>query len=236
MNYLFTKIQEAASIVSDFDKQQTEFKQQNKQKVEEDDFPTLSTLSNLTKTVLNMVSNQEPTIDDFNSTKNIDLNVPQINPPWFNHSDEIKLAILDLSTNKRNFITPPPDGTSFVFDIEDYALQAENLLNLDPLLKQMRFDLVPKEIIEEVFWKNYFYRVGLITASSTLTGSTNRQESIEKPMFETDILKNITFATVVDADKVKETTAESSPVLSEEAVEIPDDYDWEAEMAKELEI
>ncbi|XP_042221865.1 synapse-associated protein 1-like isoform X4 [Homarus americanus] len=33
----------------------------------------------------------------------------------------------------------------------------------------MRFELVPKTINEETFWRNYFYRVGLIRQSTELS-------------------------------------------------------------------
>lgn len=38
----------------------------------------------------------------------------------------------------------------------------------DPALEKMRFDLVPKIITEENFWRNYFYRVSLICQAGDL--------------------------------------------------------------------
>lgn len=46
----------------------------------------------------------------------------------------------------------------------------------DTQLEKMRFDLVPKIITEEQFWRNYFYRVSLICQASDL-GTLGAQES-----------------------------------------------------------
>jgi len=46
----------------------------------------------------------------------------------------------------------------------------------------MRFELVPKKMKEEVFWRNYFYRVSLIKQSYQLraiSGSKNSLDQIE---------------------------------------------------------
>uniref|UniRef100_A0A3Q1HRZ4 Synapse associated protein 1 n=1 Tax=Acanthochromis polyacanthus TaxID=80966 RepID=A0A3Q1HRZ4_9TELE len=40
----------------------------------------------------------------------------------------------------------------------------------------MRFDLVPKHVKEEVFWRNYFYRVSLIKQSAQLTALAAQQQ------------------------------------------------------------
>lgn len=46
-------------------------------------------------------------------------------------------------------------------------------MNEDPALEKMRFELVPKIITEENFWRNYFYRVSLICQAEDL-GSLGR--------------------------------------------------------------
>lgn len=38
----------------------------------------------------------------------------------------------------------------------------------DTALEKMRFELVPKIITEENFWRNYFYRVSLICQAGDL--------------------------------------------------------------------
>ncbi|KAG0282830.1 hypothetical protein BGZ96_012806 [Linnemannia gamsii] len=85
-------------------------------------------------------------------------------PAWAGLPDEdqFKSRILSLSKDKRNFLLPPPPGTDFVFDMKVYSSTAMATLKEDPNLNKMRFYLVPKEIEEQVFWRNYFYRVTLL--------------------------------------------------------------------------
>jgi hypothetical protein len=59
-------------------------------------------------------------------------------------------------------LLPPPPGTDFVFDMKVYSSTAMATLKEDPNLNKMRFYLVPKEVEELVFWRNYFYRVTLL--------------------------------------------------------------------------
>lgn len=42
------------------------------------------------------------------------------------------------------------------------------LLGEDPRLREMRYELVPKKVKEDEFWRNYFYRVGLAKQSFEL--------------------------------------------------------------------
>ncbi|XP_072272844.1 synapse-associated protein 1 [Pyxicephalus adspersus] len=51
------------------------------------------------------------------------------------------------------------------------------MLQEDELLNRMRFDLVPKLVKEEVFWRNYFYRVSLIKQSAQLTALAAQQST-----------------------------------------------------------
>lgn len=57
-----------------------------------------------------------------------------------------------------------------------YSSTAMATLKEDPNLERMRFYLVPKEVEELVFWRNYFYRVSLLkqfalTSSGAGTGA-----------------------------------------------------------------
>lgn len=92
-------------------------------------------------------------------------------PPWVGYPDEesLKEEILALSTDRRNFVRSPPTGVSFEFDLEAFLPVAQATLAADPNLEKMRFELVPKTINEETFWRNYFYRVGLIRQSTELS-------------------------------------------------------------------
>jgi len=63
-------------------------------------------------------------------------------------------------------------------------------LKEDPKLSEMRYELVPKVVKEDEFWKNYFYRVNLIKQSFDLKDledqspshqgkSSDKKESVE---------------------------------------------------------
>ncbi|XP_032696614.1 synapse-associated protein 1 isoform X3 [Lontra canadensis] len=54
------------------------------------------------------------------------------------------------------------------------------MLQEDELLSRMRFALVPKLVKEEVFWRNYFYRVSLIKQSAQLTALAAQQQASGK--------------------------------------------------------
>ncbi|KAK3098010.1 hypothetical protein FSP39_015282 [Pinctada imbricata] len=106
-------------------------------------------------------------------------------PPWVGYNDDeaMKSQILALSKDRRNFLRNPPSGVQYQFDFGAMYPVAMATLQEDPNLQKMRFDLVPKQINEETFWKNYFYRVSLIKQSSQLTylaqetGSTGELKS-----------------------------------------------------------
>ncbi|XP_013094070.1 synapse-associated protein 1-like isoform X3 [Biomphalaria glabrata] len=97
--------------------------------------------------------------------------------PWVGYGDEevLKTEILALSQDKRNFVRNPPAGVQFQFDFSSSYPVALATLQEDPNLRKMRFDLVPKQVNEETFWRNYFYRVSLIRQSSQLTSSLAQQ-------------------------------------------------------------
>uniref|UniRef100_K1RLC3 Synapse-associated protein 1 n=1 Tax=Magallana gigas TaxID=29159 RepID=K1RLC3_MAGGI len=92
-------------------------------------------------------------------------------PPWvgYNEEESMKAQILALSQDKRNFLRNPPAGVQFQFDFESMFPVAMATLQEDENLNKMRFELVPKQIKEEAFWRNYFYRVSLIKQSTQLT-------------------------------------------------------------------
>ncbi|XP_072237099.1 synapse-associated protein 1 [Leuresthes tenuis] len=99
-------------------------------------------------------------------------------PPWvgYNEEETIQQQILALSADKRNFLRDPPAGVQFLFDMEQMYPLAAIMLEEDELLNRMRFDLVPKQVKEEVFWRNYFYRVSLIKQSAQLTALAAQQQ------------------------------------------------------------
>jgi hypothetical protein len=102
-------------------------------------------------------------------------------PPWvgYQEEEEMKNQILALSKEKRNFLRDPPPGANYHFDMSAMYPIAMATLEADENLKQMRFDLVPKQVKEEAFWKNYFYRVSLIKQSTQLNALANENTTIE---------------------------------------------------------
>uniref|UniRef100_A0A8C5T2M7 Synapse-associated protein 1 n=2 Tax=Laticauda laticaudata TaxID=8630 RepID=A0A8C5T2M7_LATLA len=98
-------------------------------------------------------------------------------PPWVDSNEEetIQQQILALSADRRNFLRDPPAGVQFNFNFDQMYPVAMVMLQEDELLTRMRFDLVPKHVKEEVFWRNYFYRVSLIKQSAQLTALAAQQ-------------------------------------------------------------
>ncbi|XP_051515246.1 synapse-associated protein 1-like [Myxocyprinus asiaticus] len=103
-------------------------------------------------------------------------------PPWVGYTEEetIQQQILALSADKRNFLRDPPAGVQFNFDFDQMYPVALVMLQEDELLNRMRFDLVPKQVKEDVFWRNYFYRVSLIKQSAQLTALAAQQQAADK--------------------------------------------------------
>lgn len=90
--------------------------------------------------------------------------------PWSGHANEAKIKeeIMSLSADRRNFVRAPPAGVEFEFDYDASYPTALAIMNEDKELEKMRFELVPKIITEESFWRNYFYRVSLICQAGDL--------------------------------------------------------------------
>ncbi|XP_028259141.1 synapse-associated protein 1-like [Parambassis ranga] len=125
------------------------------------------------KTILGDFQKEQERFVQEKKAKNYDAAVP----PWigYNEEDTIQQQILALSADKRNFLRDPPAGVQFYFDFEQMYPVAMVMLEEDELLRKMRFHLVPKQVKEEVFWKNYFYRVSLIKQSAQLTALAAQQ-------------------------------------------------------------
>ncbi|XP_076262704.1 synapse-associated protein 47kD isoform X5 [Rhynchophorus ferrugineus] len=100
-------------------------------------------------------------------------------PPWVGCANEesLKEECLSLSTDRRNFVRAPPAGVDFQFDYEVSYPVAMAIMEQDPNLEKMRYELVPKIISEEDFWKNYFYRVSLICQANELSFMSREGDS-----------------------------------------------------------
>ncbi|KAJ8679009.1 hypothetical protein QAD02_014796, partial [Eretmocerus hayati] len=96
--------------------------------------------------------------------------------PWIGAPNEeaLREECLALSTDRRNFVRAPPPGVDFAWDFDAIQPVAQATLALDPNLESMRFELVPKVISEENFWRNYFYRVSLLRQSHELNAMANQ--------------------------------------------------------------
>lgn len=104
--------------------------------------------------------------------------------PWegYENSEGLEEKIRALSKDERNFKRNPPNGVSFQFVYKESFQQALMVLEADEDLQKMRFALVPKKMKEEIFWRNYFYRVSLIKQSyqlKELSGSRNSLNNVE---------------------------------------------------------
>ncbi|XP_012221526.1 synapse-associated protein of 47 kDa isoform X2 [Linepithema humile] len=99
--------------------------------------------------------------------------------PWVGapNEDALREECLSLSTDRRNFVRAPPPGVEFQWDFEAIQPVAQATLALDPNLEAMRFELVPKVISEENFWRNYFYRVSLLRQGYELNAMVDQTES-----------------------------------------------------------
>lgn len=173
--------------------------------------------------------------------------------PWvgYNNEDELKAKILALSEDRRTFVRAPPSGMSFEFDYNSVAATAMALLQEDPNLNKMRYELVPKKVKEEEFWRNYFYRLSLIKQSFELKDleraeldSSLKQDSAVKPTENrTDIPEDldITGQENVDDEFVSESYQASTSDIAEAEESIKNlgvatkgNEEWEAELEGEL--
>ncbi|CAK8991517.1 Acetyl-CoA acetyltransferase A, partial [Durusdinium trenchii] len=89
--------------------------------------------------------------------------LPWKQPGCAQFADDIKHRVLELSKDEKTFTIPPPEGVGFDFNYEQRAADAILVLQEDAQLQERRLNLVPKQIDEQSFWRNYFYRVSLIT-------------------------------------------------------------------------
>ncbi|XP_015189023.1 PREDICTED: synapse-associated protein 1 [Polistes dominula] len=99
--------------------------------------------------------------------------------PWVGapNEDVLREECLSLSTERRNFTRAPPPDVEFAWDFEAIQPVARATLALDPNLEKMRYELVPKVVSEDEFWRNYFYRVSLLRQSHELNAMANQQQS-----------------------------------------------------------
>ncbi|XP_044765643.1 synapse-associated protein of 47 kDa [Coccinella septempunctata] len=163
-------------------------------------------------------------------------------PPWAGCQNEeaLKEECLSLSTDRRSFIRSPPAGVDFQFDYEVSYPIAMAIMEQDPNLEQMRYELVPKVISEENFWRNYFYRVSLICQANEMSFISKDGES--KYVTETSSDPNLVNSANERHEFVSDTLRTDQEVLAEVEEGMkklnmgtkPKEEDWEKELEAEL--
>ncbi|XP_046972309.1 synapse-associated protein of 47 kDa isoform X4 [Vanessa cardui] len=154
-------------------------------------------------------------------------------PPWVGAPNEaaLKEECLSLSTDRRNFVRAPPAGVEFDFDYNKMYPVAVSIMNEDPNLSTMRFDLVPKVITEENFWRNYFYRVSLICQANEADAAGGRQSSAEDSQDDKSASENL-----ISKEKAsQDTIADAKKRIKSLKVDRENtDEQWEKELEAEL--
>lgn len=156
--------------------------------------------------------------------------LPSVIEPWDGLSDWefAKRKILALSLDPSNFTRESPRECDF--DATTQQAMAKRLIEIDPNLRRVRFELVPKQLSEEKFWRNYFYRISLIRRS--LAGAAEglvtarRATPVEVDEQQATTLKNATSDSSSDSDDTEEELNEK--------ITTPLDEDWEREILSEL--
>jgi ethanolamine utilization protein EutP (predicted NTPase) len=135
--------------------------------------PKLNNLENYSKKIMTTINEQAKNIvneirNEGNKSKKGQSLEEQFPYPWSDEIDEetVKNAIVALSLDVRNFLISP--GENFYFNLNDNLHYAINLLKFDKRLDILRYNIVPKQIKEDEFWKNYFYRISLIKSGQDI--------------------------------------------------------------------
>ncbi|KAA3678103.1 uncharacterized protein DEA37_0002834, partial [Paragonimus westermani] len=101
---------------------------------------------------------------------------------------KLRSRILALSLQPNTFLLAPPkeaqiDETTTNCSSPETVQLALALLREDPNLETMRYKLVPSRISEDVFWRNYFYRVSVVRQSFQLSLMTGSADTDDDPDF-----------------------------------------------------
>ncbi|XP_069965266.1 synapse-associated protein of 47 kDa isoform X5 [Bactrocera oleae] len=143
--------------------------------------------------------------------------------PWIGHANEAKIKeeILGLSQDRRNFVRAPPAGVDFDFNYDTAYPTAIAIMAEDKALETMRFELVPKIITEENFWRNYFYRVSLIIQAAELgtlgadgVGQASSGEDVKNTLTDKSQAKTTAVAGVEEPASASDKDANASTPIS----------------------
>lgn len=170
-------------------------------------------------------------------------------PPWVGCANEesLKEECLSLSTDRRNFVRSPPAGVDFQFDYDISYPIAIATMTEDPNLEKMRFELVPKVISEENFWRNYFYRVSLICQANELSYMGREGENQSTDMGNADSQQLETESNTESSVAPSEFISDTFQTSSNDIVQVEEDVkrialinretteeEWEKELEAEL--
>ncbi|XP_072933086.1 synapse-associated protein of 47 kDa isoform X2 [Epargyreus clarus] len=155
-------------------------------------------------------------------------------PPWVGAPNEaaLKEECLSLSTDRRNFVRAPPAGVEFDFDYDKMYPVAVAIMAEDTNLSKMRFDLVPKVITEENFWRNYFYRLSLICqANEADAAAASRQASADDSQDEKSSNDSLNGKKETPQESIEDA---KKRIKSLKVDRENDDEQWEKELEAEL--
>jgi len=207
--------------------------------------------SNYSKVLHETVTNA-PLIADFNQEQEEFIKSKggkeQESAPWsgYQGEEELREKILALSEDRRNFLRAPPQGVDFDFEYSAVAAHAVVLLGKDARLREMRYELVPKKVKEDEFWRNYFYRVGLAKQSFELAPVAPITSTATAKPTNSSTSANRAMDDVEDGggDQEDEFLSEQQEASSKDLQEADEamkklglaknDAEWEAELEGEL--
>ena len=221
-----------SNVMSEFDKEQQQFvetKRQSREPVLEEDGGRVAGKESLPPWLLPLTATTTTTEAENEGGKQSsrESDHEQI-------QSQLKSQILALSKDARNVTVDPPENAEFTFDLTAIYPVAMATLRHDPRLDKLRFDLVPKQVSEYCFWRNYFYRVSLVKRSVMLNfaasvSTDDQSKSVSNGENEKDI-------DTADELIVDDRTVATERSLNEKK-EKQEDSDWidsiESELQKE---
>ncbi|KAL6722411.1 hypothetical protein Aduo_019987 [Ancylostoma duodenale] len=172
--------------------------------------------------------------------------LPDVVEPWDGLPDRefAKKKILALSLDPHNFIRESPGECEF--DETTMQAMAKRLIEIDPNLSRVRFELVPKQLNEEKFWHNYFYRVSLIRQSlmaSASDGPISARKTTPMPVEKTpspeEQQQSAVSSTAVKEERQSAPTSSADTSVTDtkaddETQNTQTDDDWEREILSDL--
>jgi len=217
-----------------------------------DAFSKVGQLTSNYSKVLHETVSKAPLLADFNHEQEEFIKSKggkeQESAPWtgYQGEEELREKILALSEDRRNFLRAPPQGVDFDFEYSAVAAHAVVLLGEDPRLRDMRYELVPKKVKEDEFWRNYFYRVGLAKQSFELApvAPITSTETAKPTTNNTSVNRGMDDVEESVGDQEEEFLSEQQEASSKDLQEADEamkklglaknDAEWEAELEGEL--